>query len=72
MVSTDCKSGPAEILANGKYGKLVPIGDVVALAENILQTLKKPTDPAQLIHRSAAFSYETILEQYSQLVETVI
>jgi glycosyltransferase involved in cell wall biosynthesis len=32
IVSTDCPSGPAEILQSGQYGQLVPVDDVKALA----------------------------------------
>jgi glycosyltransferase involved in cell wall biosynthesis len=39
VVSTNCESGPAEILNNGKYGYLVPVGDSEALAEAILEVL---------------------------------
>jgi glycosyltransferase involved in cell wall biosynthesis len=39
LVSTDCESGPAEILAGGKYGYLTPVGDSDALANGILQIL---------------------------------
>ncbi|MEH1765113.1 glycosyltransferase [Nostoc sp.] len=39
VVSTNCKSGPAEILAGGKYGSLVPVGDSQAMATSILKVL---------------------------------
>lgn len=39
VVSTDCPSGPSEILDGGKYGILVPVGDVEALARGIVQAL---------------------------------
>jgi glycosyltransferase involved in cell wall biosynthesis len=39
VVSTDCESGPAEILADGKYRYLTPVGDSAALAEGILRVL---------------------------------
>jgi glycosyltransferase involved in cell wall biosynthesis len=42
VVSTDCESGPREVLQNGKYGSLVPIGDVDALASAIIHTLSDP------------------------------
>jgi glycosyltransferase involved in cell wall biosynthesis len=39
VVSTDCPSGPSEILNGGAYGYLVPVGDADALATCILKTL---------------------------------
>lgn len=39
VVSTDCESGPAEILAGGKYGYLTPVENSDALADAVLQVL---------------------------------
>lgn len=39
IVSTDCPSGPREILADGRYGRLVPVADPPALAAAMSQTL---------------------------------
>ena len=48
VVSTDCLSGPAEILKDGEYGYLVPVGDVEAVAgalEAILRgDVRKPPE----------------------------
>ena len=41
VVSTNCKSGPSEILKNGKYGTLVPIQNSFKLSEAIFKNLKK-------------------------------
>jgi len=40
IVATNCKSGPDEILQGGKYGTLVPISNVQALADALEETLE--------------------------------
>jgi glycosyltransferase involved in cell wall biosynthesis len=52
-VSTDCPSGPREILADGRYGPLVPVGDSAALARAIQQTLDHPL-PTDLLKQAVA------------------
>jgi glycosyltransferase involved in cell wall biosynthesis len=69
VVSTDCKSGPSEILNGGQYGRLVPVGDVRALAEAILLALKEPSPPEQQMKRAAEFSIERAATAYLNLFE---
>lgn len=67
VVSTDCESGPSEILADGKYGYLTPVGDSEALADAILQVLSgnsKPVDPNWLNH----FSLEAATRKYLNIL----
>jgi len=64
VVSTDCPSGPAEILENGRHGQLVPMDDAVALCQAMNLELSRPTDPQQLIARADAFRIEVIADQY--------
>jgi glycosyltransferase involved in cell wall biosynthesis len=52
VVATDCPSGPHEILSGGKYGPLVPVGDVDGLAAAMASTLENPTSPA-LLHEGS-------------------
>ncbi len=53
VISTDCPSGPREILANGRYGPLVAIGDSRGLATEILNVLAAPL-PAEFLREGAA------------------
>ncbi len=67
VVSTDCPSGPAEILAGGEYGRLVRPADPGALAEAITQTLDAPLDGNLLRARANEFTLDTISKQYLSL-----
>jgi glycosyltransferase involved in cell wall biosynthesis len=68
VLSTDCPSGPQEILANGHFGPLVPVADVEAMALAIQQMLIKPTPAATLRARAADFAPERIAAQYLALL----
>lgn len=67
VVSTDCPSGPREILEDGKYGKLVPVGDVEAMVKAIEETLEDPPDSKKLRERVKAFSLEKAADEYLKL-----
>lgn len=64
VVSTDCPSGPAEILEDGRYGPLVHVGDDDALAEAIRNVLDDPIDSDLLRKRASDFTYDQIANQY--------
>ena len=64
VVSTECPAGPAEILDDGRFGRLVPVGDVDAMADAIEATLDHPPSPDQLRARAADFSIERTADRY--------
>jgi glycosyltransferase involved in cell wall biosynthesis len=68
VVSTDCLSGPSEILMRGRYGPLVPVGDESGLADAMLSVLRHPVDSGDLRARAAAFSVDLIAHQYLALI----
>lgn len=68
VVSTDCPNGPSEILADGEYGPLVPVGDPDALASAVGFALDNPMDPAALRDRAEDFSIEAVTDEYRRLV----
>lgn len=68
VVSTDCPSGPREILDGGRYGRLVPVGDAEALATAIAATLDAPIDRATMKRRGRVFSARMAAEQYLYLL----
>ena len=71
VVSTDCPSGPAEILDGGTWGRLVPVGDPPALAEAILATLDAPPDRESLRRRGARFSEDRAARAYARFIPPV-
>jgi len=68
VVSTDCPSGPAEILDRGRYGTLVPPRDVAGLAKAIAATLDHPPDAERLRARAREFAPDPIFEQYLAVI----
>ena len=68
VVSTNCESGPSEILADGKYGDLVAVGDFESLATSMIKTLENPLDSQLLQKRGQEFSLEAALKKYGQLI----
>jgi glycosyltransferase involved in cell wall biosynthesis len=69
VVSTNCPGGVAEILENGRYGPLVPVGDVDALAHAILDTITSPISSDILRRRAEDFTIEKITNQYIGLID---
>ena len=72
VVSTDCHSGPAEILVNGRYGRLVPVGDVNALSKAIKMEIQDQKYDISLIKRAEEFSPKKVASKYLNLLEEKI
>lgn len=66
IVSTDCSSGPDEILEGGKYGELVPVGDYNAISEAIMYVLDGNIKKADQEWRDR-FSIATVMVKYLAL-----
>ena len=68
VISTDCPSGPAEVLDGGRFGPLVPVGDVGALAGAIEQMLDDPSPAERSRARAALFSVDRAVDGYLRLL----
>jgi glycosyltransferase involved in cell wall biosynthesis len=68
IVSTDCPSGPAEILGGGRFGRLVPIDDEESMARAIQLTLDGVADKSELRSRGQEFSVSRAVDQYEHLL----
>ena len=68
VVSTDCPSGPREILDGGRYGRLVPVADADALAAALAATLDAPPDREALRRRGYEFSVTRAADAYLNLL----
>jgi glycosyltransferase involved in cell wall biosynthesis len=70
VVSTDCVSGPREILLGGRFGALTPVGDVPALASAVASALSAPR---HAIPQDALRPYtvEYAVDEYCRFIEEV-
>ncbi|MCD1636367.1 glycosyltransferase [Martelella mediterranea] len=69
VVSTDCPSGPAEILDFGRFGRLVPVGDAISLTRAITASLDTQVGRDVLKERAADFAPSKASERYLRLFE---
>jgi glycosyltransferase involved in cell wall biosynthesis len=74
IVSTDCLHGPADILARGKYGILVPPRDPAAMALAFSRILRErvnwPKD--RLRARASGFTYSACADGYAHLFRSLV
>ena len=68
VVSTDCRSGPSEMLEGGRWGRLVPVGDWRAMARAIEETLDDPMPAEALKARASVYSVEASVERYLEVL----
>jgi len=71
VISTDCPSGPAEILGHGTYGRLVPVGDVDAMATAVEEGIDAPVDRSALKTRAAEFAVQPVARKYLEILDLV-
>ncbi len=67
-VSTDCPTGPREVLQNGKYGYLVPVSDPVAMAAGIEQALDHQIPKALLAEAIQPFEEGAVLRRHFEVL----
>ena len=76
VVAFDCPTGPREILGDGKYGKLIPMGDEDKFVEAVYSLLRNEAlrqDYIKLLPEATSrFSIEKIGKQFFELVENII
>ena len=68
VVSTDCPSGPAEILGDQFAHRLAACVDPSALAAAIKQALDEPLDSDAIIEQASQFNFTTAARRYIELL----
>lgn len=71
IVSTDCPSGPREILLEGELGYLCEVGNPDDLAEKIGVALKHKVDPKLMAARAQEFSVANAIENYAVIFDQI-
>jgi GalNAc-alpha-(1->4)-GalNAc-alpha-(1->3)-diNAcBac-PP-undecaprenol alpha-1,4-N-acetyl-D-galactosaminyltransferase len=72
VISADCRSGPAEIIEDGVNGRLVPVDDVVILAQVMTELLRHPEERARLGMEARkvrqVFGQDLVMKQWESCV----
>ncbi|MCK7551564.1 glycosyltransferase [Marinobacter goseongensis] len=67
-VSTDCPTGPREVLGDGKIGYLVPVGDASAMAVAISKAIAAPSSTKDLDEAVGPFSESNVLREHFKIL----
>jgi glycosyltransferase involved in cell wall biosynthesis len=67
-VSTDCPTGPREVLQGDKYGYLVPVGDPAAMAAGIEKALNAPIPSELLLEAIQPFSENAVIKRHFEVL----
>ncbi len=67
VIATDCPYGPAEILADGRYGILVKVGDANALAASMACDIRARFSASDLHARAMDFTVQKAAASYLAL-----
>jgi len=71
VVSTRCPGGVSEFLQNGRYGRMVAVGDHQALADAICTSLDEAPPREMLMKRGLSFSVQRSTDAYESLVSSL-
>ncbi len=69
VVATDCPVGPREILQDGRWGTLVPVGDAAAMAAALQRAVDNPGAPPGAVAHAARYTDAAACGAYRQLLE---
>jgi glycosyltransferase involved in cell wall biosynthesis len=72
VISTDCPTGPGEILAGGKFGKLVGVGHVDELARALTEISNLENDLDELRDHLWPYTYLNSVAEYEKAMKASI
>ena len=68
VVSTNCPSGPAEILNGGEFGYLCPVKNPSQMSDAIAKALLSPLNKEVLKNYSQQFTIGKIIKKYIDIL----
>ena len=68
-VSTNCPTGPKEIIKNNDYGYLVPVGNPEMMAKDLESAIEKPIDKQKLDEAIKPFEEENVIKQHLKMLK---